>query len=198
MQENPFIRRFSQLLEVFNIREFDHDILIIGDVISESCPNLEHFSERNRFGSYGSQLSQFDLINNHHRYNFLSKLSHLNRVTLTSYTRCSSDLYYALESLAKSQIIELKILVCTRSIFLDKSMTSDITKRSLPDFNTIETVIIASNVYFGGDDGGFELIFHLARYLKNIKTIKFKTPSITNVHKVLELAPSIQTLNLSE
>lgn len=187
-------------LKVLKIRHIQkYELPTFGDDISQLCPRLENFADHIRKNTYSS-LSSFDLAAIANRYNFLSKLSHLIRVELTSYTSCGCDLYSSMKILANSNVIQLRIWFpadnLSDQIVLDEKVIADIIKRPLPNFYNIQEVKVSPDP-MSSTVSTFQFIFHLLKFLKNLK--KFKVicyHKVKDIHKVLENAPNIQILDL--
>lgn len=184
--------KINNKLKVFRADDFYDKMPIIGNVLSESCPYLEDFSDQ----LYEIPYKTFDLPMINH-YNFLSKFSHLKRVELTSFTTTCCDLYYPLKILGEKDIVELIIFtpyphLYDKPIKMKREVTSEIMKRPFPFFLNLQTLEIKSFV-----KKSFEFIFHLVKHLKNLKMVKIRTHCKMAIHKILEFAPSIETMDLS-
>lgn len=195
-------------LKVFEFRHKLPNLTSICNALTESCS--EHLRV---FSDIDESMSTSD--HHHHnldkslieRYAFLSKFSHLSDVTLMTYTFCGSDLYYALMSLAKKDIVKLKIVTAySRNIILSDEVKENIMRRRLPQFarlNSVEIEIREPNVpVFDSKwtqcDLRCQFMFHFLRQVNSLQQFTFNGSSLTNMDKVLEHVPHIRLLDLSK
>lgn len=175
-------------LKVFAV-SYSHNTFInpIGVALSKFCPDLEYFSDLQSPSPYKHFHSIID------RYNFLSTMTNLNHVGLTSFTKCCCDLYYPLKSLANMNITHLEIFLSFTNIpNLSEDVIAGIMQATLPNFNNLHTLYVRSCTAFTPN---CRFIFHLVKRLTNLKICGM--PNVSNVHHILENAPSIQTLEYS-
>lgn len=207
--DSSFDNLFSYLrtnppLKVFEFRHKLKDVTSVYAVLSESCPRLEKFSDSDVDMSNPYQRFDDSLAN---RYRFLSKFLHLNIVTLMSYTFCGCDLYYPLVALATKNIVKLKILMnLSRPVTVSDEAKAEIMRRPLPQFaglHSVEMKIWEQNEYIYDPkwtqcDLRCQFLFHFLKQVKNLQYFRFTGGSLSNMHKVLEFAPSICVLDVSE
>lgn len=190
-------------LKVFEFRHQLPNLTSICNALTESCSeHLRVFSDIDE--SMSTLGHNQPLIE---RYAFLSKFSHLSHVTLMTYTFCGSDLYYALMSLAKKDIVKLKIVTAfSRNVILSDEVNKDIMRRRLPQFarlNSVEIEISEPNVpVFDSKwtqcDLRCQFMFHFLRQVNSLQHFTFTGTSLTNMDKVLEHVPHIRSLDISK
>lgn len=193
--------RVNPKLKSFKFYHRSKYITTIGNVLSESCTGLEKFKDRDFENDY-DRLDK-EVIN---RYNFLSTFPYLSNVSLTSFTLCGCDLYYPLTTLATKKIVKLNIFMSySQRIILDDETTTDIMRRPLPHFPDLKSIKVEIYDQYGDEqsdpkwrecDVRCKFLFHFVAQLKNLQHFKFAGDCRGNMHKILEFAPSIRTLDV--
>lgn len=196
--------RANPQLKVFEFTHKLKNLTGIYNVLKESCPSLEKFSDIDVDVSNPYQRFDRSLIS---RYNFLSKFPHLNSVSLMSYTFCGCDLYYALTSLATKNIVKLKIFVnLAKPVIVSDEVKAELMRRPLPQFTgllSVEVEIWGQNKYnfhpkLSQCDLRCQFLFHFLKGVKSIQYFTFSGTSLSNMEKVLEFAPNIRVLDVSQ
>lgn len=187
-------------LKIFKFCHRNGDITTIGKVLS-NCTTLQKFKDRDFENPYERLDSA--MIK---RYNFLATFPHLNIVSLTSYTFCGCDLYYPLTTMATKNIVKLKVFMSySQPIILDNRTTAEFMRRPLPNFSGLQSLEIEifdrNGVYdpkWTQCDLRCKFFFHFAAQLKNLQRFKFAGEGLRNMHKILEFAPIIRILDISQ
>lgn len=196
-------------LKVFKLVHQVADVASVYNALAESCPNLETFSDEDRtLSSYQNYHNFDDSLTS--RYAFLSKLSNLSYVTLTTYTLCGSDLYYPLVSLASKNIVKLTIVTSlTEPIVLDKKAKAEVMGRPLPQFGRLKSVkfdiatpnvrnVVSFDRKWTRCDLRCQFLFHFLRHVTSVQHFELAGSSLTHIDKIVEHMPTIRVLDLSE
>lgn len=170
------------------------------DALSKCCLGLESFSDCHLDNHYNDLDTDEELIADMaSRYKFLSALTQLDNVTLTSYTNSGHDLYHHLKIPAFANISKFKCYMGTaRPIFLEEATKTKIMQSSSKSFDSLKTIEIEiRSIGSINCEQRCEFIFEFMSQLKNIENITFLGEGLTNVNKVLQYAPDIRRLSIS-
>lgn len=188
--------RVNPKLKVFKFAS-EHDITTIGDVFSTYCSGLEEFCDENVRNPYDPDPFGVAVMN---RYKFLASLPHLKTVTVTSYSLYCCDLYYALTSLATTNIVKLSVFIMDRSnpIALHKKEKANILLLPRPQFACLRTLEITnSGKYLMLCDLHLAFILHFVTHLENLLRLNL-VGGFSRIHDLMLAAPNIRTMDLSK
>lgn len=204
----PRIISLDNLISCFRVnpalKAFEYtgsaDIFESFDVLSKCCPGLTTFSDCHLNNHYNDldtdEKLSADMAS---RYKFLSTLTQLDAVTLTSYTDSGHDLYHHFKHLSLANISKFKSYMSwNRPILLGEITKTEIMRSSSMPFANLKTIEIEirsiGNVHC---DQRCQFIFDFMSRLKNIENITFLGRGLVNVNKVLQYAPDIRRLSIA-
>lgn len=196
-----FIREHPKL-QVFSFTGLN-DIVAIGNCLAENCKNLKKFcyedlKERDREDDEDNVGDKLEVSKNgtknhtSNRYSFLSSFPQLNVFTFTSFSYLNTPL---MSLTSRYNVKELKININL------SSFTNQCKLKHLIDSQTVEIDIRKYSNKMGKREpchSTFQYIVDIAAQMKNLEKITISSgKKISNLHKILELAPNIRILSIS-
>lgn len=192
-------------LRVFKMLHQGANVTAVLDALAGCCPNLKTFADMNR-NYWTVEYERFDnsLAN---RYALFSKFSHLNSVTLTTYTFCGSDLHYPLVNLATKNLSKLKIVTSpSQPIVLKKEVKLEVMRRPLPEFVKPKSVELHISTPNAPDevfnpksthcDLRCEFLIHFLSHANSLQHLRL-TGELSKIDRMLLLLPTVRVLDIS-
>lgn len=194
-----FLRKKSKL-ELFSYTG-DEDIRSVFDTLNEHCPKLNTLIYYHAKNPYQQEDSISDSMKYH--YDFLQQFDGLKVIGLTAYTKCGSDLYYALAALsrkkfaAKIEKIKFYIGIENAVVLRDRLDCTSETVHAFTGLKTIE--LVWANVSHRYDLGA-EFILEFVSKLSSVEKLTLLCYSypICGISKIIDLIPNISELNVMQ